>query len=141
VFVRWESLWFVNKRSLPARRSFGGSLVFQTVRPYQKNNLFFNLDGDYVSSTGYAQIRAKGDHQFLQYQPLVNLVIRRSTGSNYPAISPTDLKEIAIKVPKIMEQKKIGSFLQMLDLKISSIGTKLTQIQTFKKGLLQQMFV
>lgn len=34
-------------------------ILFQTVRPYQKNNLFFKSNGDYVASSGYAQLRAK----------------------------------------------------------------------------------
>ena len=34
-----------------------GDVLFQMVRPYQQNNYYFNLSGEYVASTGYAQIR------------------------------------------------------------------------------------
>ncbi|MDV5263234.1 hypothetical protein [Acinetobacter baumannii] len=33
-----------------------GDVLFQMVRPYQQNNYYFNLSGEYVASlTGYAQ--------------------------------------------------------------------------------------
>ncbi len=122
-----------------------GDILFQTVRPYQKNNYFFEKKGDYVASTGYAQMRAKKNplflYQLLHYQPLVNLIVRWSTGSNYPAISPSDLRNISILVPSVSEQEKIGSFLQEIDLKIDSTITEINQTKKFKKGLLQQMFV
>ena len=120
-------------------------ILFQMVRPYQKNNLYFNLNGDYVASTGYAQIRVKGDslflYQYLHFEKFVNLVIRNSTGSNYPAINSTDLKKIIVKNPLLQEQKKIGSFLTEIDKKIETVQTQLKKTQTFKKGLLQKMFV
>ena len=43
-----------------------GDIFYQTVRPYQKNNYFYELpDEDYVFSTGYAQFRPLCDGRFL----------------------------------------------------------------------------
>lgn len=39
------------------------------------------------------------------------------------------------------EQTKIADFLTAIDRKIASVTTQITEIQTFKRGLLQQMFV
>ncbi|WP_292302340.1 hypothetical protein, partial [Megasphaera sp.] len=56
------------QRTAPSRArrvALKGDIFFQTVRPYQRNNYLFNLNGDYVFSTGYAQIRAKINPNFL----------------------------------------------------------------------------
>ena len=120
-------------------------ILYQTVRPYQKNNYYFDLDGTYVASTGYAQLRTLESPQFV-YQLLhttafLNQVLRRCTGTSYPAINSSDLGGIQINIPSIPEQTKIANFLSTLDHKIEQVDTQITQSQTFKKGLLQQMFV
>lgn len=138
----------IEKQNAPSRAQRvlrNADILFQTVRPYQMNNLFFNNDGDYVASTGYAQIRAKRSprylFQYFNHQPFVNMVIRYSTGSNYPAIGPTELKQIIINIPTLHEQQKIANFLSAIDDKINAVQAQLTKTQFFKKGLLQKMFV
>ncbi|MCI5107304.1 MAG: restriction endonuclease subunit S [Pseudomonadales bacterium] len=51
------------------------------------------------------------------------------------------LKEISMQVPSPEEQTKIANFLSAIDRKIESVATQITETQTFKRGLLQQMFV
>ncbi|KGJ86991.1 restriction endonuclease subunit S [Colwellia psychrerythraea] len=47
----------------------------------------------------------------------------------------------SISIPCIEEQRKIASFLETLDDKLSQVKKQIELTQTFKKGLLQQMFV
>lgn len=122
-----------------------GDILFQTVRPYQKNNLIFDLSDDAVASTGYAQIRPDQDGGFLfqliQSDEFVSEVLRRTTGSNYPAINPSDLSSITLPVPHPEEQRKIAGFLGALDRRIDAVTAQITTAEAFKRGLLQQMFV
>lgn len=58
-----------------------------------------------------------------------------------PSYNAGDLKTIKIKTPHIDEQKKIADFLSAIDDKIALVADELSHAKTFKKGLLQQMFV
>ncbi len=120
-------------------------ILFQMVRPYQKNNLFFDREGEYVASTGYAQIRTKQSSQFI-YQYLhnrrfVDKVIERCTGTSYPAISSTDLGDIEIDCPSLSEQIKIGDFLASIDAKIDLENQLLEKYTIQKKYLLANLFI
>ncbi len=50
-------------------------------------------------------------------------------------------RDIKIPRPSVEEQVAIGKFLEDLSFKIELAKNQITQSQTFKKGLLQQMFV
>ena len=119
-------------------------ILFATVRPYQQNNYYFNLDGDYVASTGYAQIRSLENPEYLYYfihtKKFLNDVLKRCTGTSYPAINSNDLKTIKIKKPTIPEQEKISSFLSKFDKKMELLEKKYHDYQEFKKYLLQNIF-
>ena len=121
-------------------------IIYQTVRPYQRNNFFFDInDGyEYVASTGYAQLRPHECPEFL-YQllhtnPFVKSVLARCTGSNYPAINPSDLACISVPLPQKPEQRKIADCLGSLDDLIAAEGRKLDALRQHKQGLMQQLF-
>ncbi|HDZ1842885.1 restriction endonuclease subunit S [Acinetobacter baumannii] len=122
-----------------------GDVLFQMVRPYQQNNYYFNLSGEYVASTGYAQIRTKLDSKFIYYalheKTFLDEVMNRCTGTSYPAINSSDLSSIEILIPCLEEQTKIANFLSAIDQKIDVVSEQLEQAKLWKKGLLQQMFV
>ncbi len=52
----------------------------------------------------------------------------------------SEYQHIAIPFPTLLEQQKIGSFLQSLDTKISLTQKQVTLTKLYKKGLLQRMF-
>lgn len=120
-------------------------ILFQLVRPYQQNNYYFDLDGDYVASTGYAQLRTKLNSKFifhsLHEKNFLDKVINACTGTSYPAINSTDLGNITLHLPPLPEQTKIANFLSAIDQKIDLTTQQLEQAKQWKKGLLQQMFI
>lgn len=136
------------KKDAPSRAQrllLPGDVLFQLVRPYQNNNYIFFLRGNYVASTGYAQLRANYNPQFL-YQLLhlesfTSEVMNRCTGTSYPAINSSDLASIEIEIPSEKEQIKIASFLSTIDDKIAVKKAELDKLKTWKQGLLQQMFI
>lgn len=137
----------INREEAPSRaqrKLNKNDILFATVRPYQQNNYYFNLDGDYVASTGYAQIRSLENPEYLYYfihtKKFLNDVLKRCTGTSYPAINSNDLKTIKIKKPNISEQEKISSFLSKFDKKMELLEKKYHDFQEFKKYLLQNIF-
>lgn len=152
VGTRIEKIREERKESAPSRAqrlAKKGDVFYQTVRPYQKNNYLFKLDEiDYVFSTGYAQLRPickRCDSDFLlillQNNRFLNKVLDRCTGTSYPAINANELIEILIAIPSYEEQQAIGSYFSNLDNLISSNKEKISQLETLKKKLLQDMFI
>lgn len=122
-----------------------GDVLFQMVRPYQQNNYYFNLDGDYVASTGYAQIRTNLNSEFIYYaiheKNFLEEIMNRCTGTSYPAINSSDLSTIELLIPSLQEQTKIANCLSAIDQKIKVVAQQIEQAKHWKKGLLWKMFV
>ena len=152
VGTRIEKIREESKESAPSRAqrlAKKGDVFYQTVRPYQKNNYLFKLDEiDYVFSTGYAQLRPiykSCDSDFLlillQNNRFLSNVLDRCTGTSYPAINVSDLIEILIAIPTYEEQQAIGPYFSILDNLIATHQEKISQLETLKKKLLQDMFI
>ena len=140
----------VNKSEAPSRAQrtiIKNDILYQTVRPYQMNNLFINsLDSDYpyIASTGYSLLRTKENPYFvysiLYQKSFVNKVLDMCTGTSYPAISANDLGTISICLPSIKEQEKIGKTLSLLDKKIELQTKKIEDLKLFKLSKYSSVF-
>ena len=58
-----------------------------------------------------------------------------------PIINKTEFEKLTLQVPCLEEQQKIANVLSKLDELIEEKKALLSDWQSFKKGLLQQMFV
>ncbi len=66
---------------------------------------------------------------------------RFSESSAQAGLAVNKLVKFDIKVPCLEEQTKIANFLSAIDQKIEVVAQQIEQAKTWKKGLLQQMFV
>jgi len=74
----------------------------------------------------------------LDFQKYIQKFIETGTQGN---INASIVKGLNIKIPCIEEQTQIANFLSSIDDKINQLTIQLERTKTFKKGLLQQMFV
>lgn len=92
---------------------------------------------------GVCSIKPKQNSEFI-YQFLLNYEnkwSRISQGSTFESINSFDITSTNIVLPLKEEQEKIASFFSLIDKKLELEMEKLEQLQEYKKGLLQQMFI
>ncbi|MDF1680271.1 restriction endonuclease subunit S [Ponticaulis sp.] len=68
-------------------------------------------------------------------------IARFAQGYSVVHLYGSQLKPLSVLLPHPEEQKKIADFLSELDEKLATLSDQIRLAQTFKKGLLQQMFV
>ncbi|WP_320815618.1 restriction endonuclease subunit S [Flavobacterium sp.] len=88
-------------------------------------------------------IRNKECIEYLYYVLLSNKdkIVAKFIQGGQGNLSSQIIKRLKYNFPSLKEQQKIASFLSGIDDKIASVNAQLEKTQTFKKGLLQQMFV
>jgi len=83
-----------------------------------------------------------GFSAYLFQSEIVRKQIKRiAQGISVLGVSKTNLEKVNLPYPQPEEQKKIADFLSAIDKKIKMVSDKIKQVETFKKGLLQKMFV
>ncbi len=138
-----------NKVSAPSRAqrlAEKGDIFYQTVRPYQKNNYYYQMENkDYVFSTGYAQIRALKDALFLftviQSNQFLKQIMDNCTGTSFPAINPSSLRNLWVYDCDMQEQQVIGKYFTALDRRITLQTQRLEKLKQIKAACLDKMFV
>ena len=70
-----------------------------------------------------------------------NYFLSQAVGSTVKSLRLPMFKKMPVNIPCYQEQQEIADFLSAIDNKIEQVGAQLEQAKTFKKGLLQQMFV
>ena len=88
-------------------------------------------------------IRSNENIDYMYYVLLLNKdrIIAKYLQGGQGNLSANIIKRLRYRFPSLEEQQKIANYLSSIDNKIESVIKQITQTQTFKKGLLQQMFV
>jgi len=68
-------------------------------------------------------------------------IMRLRVGSGLPNIQKRDIDGFPILIPSLEEQKKLSNFLSTIGNQIELLETQIDKTKTWKKGLLQKMFV
>ncbi len=79
--------------------------------------------------------------EFIYYYILKEKLYKIADTSTIPQINNKHIEPYKINLPSLKEQQKIATYLSAIDTKIESLQTQIAKTQTFKKGLLQQLFV
>ena len=133
----------LSSESLPsrARRKVQlNDIIYSTFRPNQKHfGIIKNQPENFLISTGFAVLHINkiiADPNFIFYNLIQNEnteslhAIAEQTTSAYPAIKPSDIENLSIKLPPLPTQQKIAAILSSLDDKIepnNKINTNLEQ--------------
>ena len=104
------------------------------------------LDG-YLTSSDIPSFDFKGEiepkwfYYYFSRKSFYEKLESLSTVTGSKRISPKEFLNIKIIVPEIEEQHRIVYLLEKFDEKINGISNQITQMDMFKKSLLQQMFI
>lgn len=94
-----------------------------------------------VDTLFYTEIGEKIQPKFAFQQLLLVNWLNLNEATGVPSLNTTSIGNIELKVPNLKEQTKIANFLSAIDQKIEVVAQQIEQAKTWKKGLLQQMFV
>lgn len=131
-----------------------GALENSSAKMVDKGDLLFALYGANSGEVAISKIngainqailciRTEEDTMYLYYLLFYNQgrIVAKYLQGGQGNLSAVIVRKLKYKFPSLEEQQKIASFLTALDAKIESVNQQIAQTQTFKKGLLQQMFV
>ncbi|MFH1026819.1 MAG: restriction endonuclease subunit S [Pseudomonadota bacterium] len=120
---------FENAPSRARRKVQQGDVIISTVRTYlQAIAPIENPPDNLIVSTGFAVVRPRGDTlgtrfcKFALREPsFLSEVVRSSVGVSYPAINASELGNILVYVPPLIQQNAVADFLDRETAKIDTL--------------------
>ena len=122
-------------------------VIVATVRPYLKGFAFVNKDfNEQIASTGFCVIRAESElilpelvWALVGSDDFVDFLIRRSTGSSYPAVRPIDISEFNFMLPPFKDQETVSQLIRTFDQLIKNSTNQINSTQNLRSGLLSDL--
>ena len=97
------------------------------------------------TSQDFTSLVPKKDNSFFSayyFATNKNRFLRLSQGTSIKGFTIQDIQNLEFKIPSsLAEQQKIASFLSSIDMMIEQVAQQIEQSKTWKKGLLQKIFV
>lgn len=146
--IDWSAtrVWrFTNAPSRARRVLRRDDVLLCTVRPGLQAHARIATDGTLIGSTGFAVLRphAPTDSGFIFHQLFSEDVTRQlralETGSNYPAINESDVRQVLIFAPEPTERERIVEVLDTLDEAILKTEALIAKLKQVRAGLLHDL--
>lgn len=123
-------------------------VLMATVRPNLKAFARVKGGDDLVASTGFAVLRARdgvSDARFIE-QALFTSGIESQieglvAGSNYPAITVTNVRRLKLMAPPLAEQGRIADLLSAVDELLATSSARLSKLANKRAGFVQQVLL
>lgn len=125
-----------------------GDTIISTVRPNMRHVGFISKQNDYIYSTGFAIVSPKRDkidpyylYLFLSSNRVTEILqsIGETSTSTYPSVKPSDIANLVIDIPSLIEQRTIAKRIRWIDEKKgvnNQINANFTdQIKTISNSL------
>ena len=127
------------------RKVTNGDILLSMVRPYFKAFAKVITDKEnLVASTGICVVSPgpEIDADFLLHifftKDFFDYCNERMTGTNYPAIKPSDIAEYSINLPSLGEQIEMASLLSLLDKNKKEVDIHVQKIKELSKFLINE---
>lgn len=127
-----------------------GDIIVSTTRPNRGaiTTIEKEQDGS-IASTGFAVLREmrtdkiSKDFLFVMLRSILSLkqMEQRTTGGNYPAITPEDLKQIRIALPDKTKQEKITSGVQSSYSKMRTLRAQAAEVLAGAQKQVEQLIL
>lgn len=141
-----EKIIFENAPSRARRIVSDGDIVLSLVRPYFQSFVVVENGKDIISSTGTAVLSVNKEfnrdyvfHSFFT-KKFLSFCEERMNGTNYPAITPNDLKDFKIPLLSKELQNRIAKELNEIDVSKLKIENLVLQSKQIQKQLINQIF-
>ena len=133
------------------RKIIPNDIIYSTVRPNQKHfGIIHTPLKNMIVSTGFAVLSEKPTlamnrfvYYFLSQNSVIDILhtIAEHSTSTYPALKPSDLENVFLKLPPLPEQKAIADTLSCLDDKIELNNKMNKNLEAQAQAIFKSWFV
>ena len=129
-------LFFTTSSEIPEEVAYCSAILDDFDYPLYLNSFCFGF-----RPNNQNQLNSNYASFFFRSNQFRNTILHLAQGSTRFNISKTAFMDMKIALPRVEEQTKVANFLSVIDQKIEVVAQQIEQAKTWKKGLLQQMFV
>jgi len=124
-----------------------GDILISTVRPNLKNVALIEYDYDnLIASTGFCVLRTNESinnrflFQLVKLDSFTNILIKITTGANYPAVKNSDIYNQHIILPPLDLQNKFAALVEKTEKQKELMEKSLSAMETLFNGIAQKAF-